>query len=302
MQSYKKPGVLNIIIGIVFAVLFVITLKVYVPKYSGNTAVFVQLVSFAEIFIALFNLLPKKVQKVENKREVKKYSRLSVAMIIFSLVLVVATVLAGHYVFKGEKFTFICLLIIAELLIPFLLSFENKKPSARELVIIAVICALAVAGRSVFYAIPQFKPIGAIVIVSAICLGAEKGFIIGAVSALVSNMFFGHGSWTAFQMLGFGLLGLFAGVFFSKGILPKTPLAASIFGAVSTIILYGGVVNFSSLIYYPQITWDLVYTTYIVYGLPFDLLHAVSTAFFLWFITEPAVEKLERIKVKYGLF
>ena len=36
-------------------------------------------------------------------------------------------------------------------------------------------------------------------------------------------------------------------------------------------------------------------------GLPFDLIHATSTAFFLWFIAEPMIDKLERIKIKYGL-
>ncbi len=302
MQSYKKPSALNIVFGVLFAVLFVITYKFYVPKYSGNGAVLIQLIAFGEVFIALLNLLPKKVQKEKKQSEVKKYSKLTVAAILISVVLVIATVLAGHYVFNGEKFNFICLLIIAELLIPFFLSFESKKPTVRELVIIAVMCALAVAGRAVFSAIPQFKPIGAIVIVSAICLGGEKGFVIGAVSALVSNMFFGHGSWTAFQMLGFGLLGLSAGVVFSKGLLPKTRLATSVFGAVATIILYGGVVNFEALLWYPQITWDLIYTTYFVYGLPFDIVHAASTALFLWFVTDPAVEKLERIKTKYGLF
>ena len=302
MQSYKKPSALNIVMGIIFVVLFVITLIYFLPKCQGNALVLVQLASIGEAFIVLLNLLPKRINKVTFKKEVKKYSLLSVTAILISVILVVATVLAGHYVFNGEKFNFICLLIIAELLIPFFLSFESKKPTVRELVIIAVLCALAVAGRVAFNAIPQFKPIGAIVIVSAICLGGEKGFIIGAVSALASNMFFAHGSWTAFQMLGFGLLGLMAGLIFSKGLLPKNRLAISIFGAVATVVLYGGVANLSSLLYYPQITLELVYTTYVVYGLPFDLVHAASTALFLWFIPEPALEKLERIKVKYGIF
>ena len=36
-------------------------------------------------------------------------------------------------------------------------------------------------------------------------------------------------------------------------------------------------------------------------GLPFDLIHAVSTAFFLWVAAEPMIEKLERVKLKYGI-
>ena len=300
MQSYKKPNVINIIVGIVFLVLFVLSLKFHIPNTENN--LFFELVVFAEIFLALINLLPKKINKKQVKKTNIKLSKSSIIAMIFSLVAVTITVLAGHYILKDQKFNFICLLIIAELIIPFFLSFEKKKPSVRELVIIAVLCALAIAGRAVFNAIPQFKPIGAVIIISGACLGAEKGFMIGAVSALISNMFFGHGSWTAFQMLGFGLMGFTSGIVFGKGLLSKTKVAMSIFGAIITIILYGGVVNFSSLLYYPQITAEVVYTTYIVYGLPYDILHAVSTVFFLWFISEPTVEKIERIKTKYGMF
>ena len=36
-------------------------------------------------------------------------------------------------------------------------------------------------------------------------------------------------------------------------------------------------------------------------GVGMDLIHAISTMFFLWFISKPMIEKIERIKVKYGL-
>lgn len=302
MQSYKKPNIINIIIGTVFFILFLLTIKYQLPKYTGNKLLIMEAVTFIEAFIVLYNLLPKKIKKTQVKKDKIKYKKSSIIAMIFSVIAVVITVLAGHYILNDEKFNFICFLIVAELLIPFFLSFESKKPTVRELVIIAVLCALAVAGRAVFYAIPQFKPIGAIIIISGACLGAERGFMIGAVSALVSNIFFGHGSWTAFQMLGFGMMGLTSGIVFNKGLLPKTKLSVSVFGAVATIILYGGIVNFSSLLYYPQITPEIIYTTYIVYGLPFDILYAISTAFFLWFISEPISEKLQRIKTKYGFF
>ena len=41
--------------------------------------------------------------------------------------------------------------------------------------------------------------------------------------------------------------------------------------------------------------------TYYVTGLPMDLIHGFSTALFLMFVAEPMLEKLDRIKVKYGL-
>ena len=41
--------------------------------------------------------------------------------------------------------------------------------------------------------------------------------------------------------------------------------------------------------------------SYYVTGLPVDLVRAIATFFFLWLIAEPMLEKLDRIKTKYGL-
>ena len=49
-----------------------------------------------------------------------------------------------------------------------------------------------------------------------------------------------------------------------------------------------------------ELNFDMIKASYIS-GIPFDFVHAASTAFFLWFISEPMIDKLERIKVKYGL-
>ena len=90
------------------------------------------------------------------------------------------------------------------------ISFEKGKNDARRIVIIAVMTALSVAGRFVFAPIPFFKPVTAIVIITAIYLGSEAGFITGAFSAVVSNFYFGQGPWTPFQMLAWGLIGFLA--------------------------------------------------------------------------------------------
>lgn len=300
-KKYKKPHIVNIIVGIVFLILFFLTIKLYTNKWTDYRAQLVQFITIAEAFIVLINFLPRRTENREIKSVKKKLSKASMFAIIFVIIAVPATILAGHYIFNNEKFNFISLLIIAELLIPFFLSFESKKPSVRELVLISVICALAVAGRIVFYYIPQFKAIGAMVIIAGICLGGEKGFMVGAISALVSNMFFAHGSWTPFQMLGFGAIGLVSGLVFSKGLLSKNRITVSIFGGIITLILYGGIANFQSLLFYPSINLQTVMSTYAM-GFPFDLLHAVSTIFFLWFISEPMIEKIERIKTKYNIF
>lgn len=294
-KKYKRPNIVNIIVGLVFVILFFLTHR----YYKGNELV-KQVITIAELFIALINFLPRKIKTDEIKQVKKKYSLVSIIAILFVIIAVPITVFAGHYIFNDEKFKFISLLIILELLIPFFVSFENKKPTVRELVIISVICALAIAGRIVFSAVPQFKPTVAIIIIAGICLGAEKGFLIGAISALVSNMYFGQGSWTPWQMLALGAIGLIAGIIFSKGWLKKDKHTVCIYGGVTTVIIYGGIVNFQSLLFYPSITLGTVISTYAM-GLPFDLAHAASTVFFLWFIADPMIEKLERIKTKYNI-
>ena len=179
--------------------------------------------------------------------------------------------------------------------------FESRKPKARELVVISVLCAIAVAGRSAFFMLPQFKPVIALVIISGVAFGGETGFLVGAVTGFVSNFFFGQGPWTPWQMFAFGIIGFLAGILFKKGFLRKTKEALCIFGFLTTLIVYGGIMNPASVIMIQtKITWKMLTYAYIS-GFALDLIHSVSTAFFLWFIAEPMLEKLERIKIKYGL-
>ena len=99
-------------------------------------------------------------------------------------------------------------------MLPFFLVFESRKPQARELVLIATLCAVAVAGRSAFFFLPQFKPVAAFIILAGAAFGGETGFLVGAVTMLCSNMFFGQGPWTPYQMFAMGLIGFLAGVLF----------------------------------------------------------------------------------------
>jgi energy-coupling factor transport system substrate-specific component len=87
--------------------------------------------------------------------------------------------------------------------------YERSHPPAKLLSIVATLAALAALGRDAFAAIPDVKPITAIVLVGGIAFGAGPGFAIGAISALASNILLGQGPWTPWQMLGWGLVGLF---------------------------------------------------------------------------------------------
>lgn len=243
----------------------------------------------------------KKIETTEQIREHKKISKRTLVASFLILFIIPLTIYAGIRFFGDRKYYFISFLIIFETLIPFAMVFESRKPQARELVIISALCAIAVAGRIAFFMLPQFKPVIALVIISGLCFGGEAGFLVGAVTAFVSNFFFGQGPWVPWQMFALGIIGFIAGVIFNKKSLRKNKTLLCIFGFIATIVIYGGIMNPSTVILAQETpTIEMLVAAYIS-GIPFDLIHAAATAFFLWVISEPMIEKLERVKTKYGI-
>ena len=64
--------------------------------------------------------------------------------------------------------------------------------------------------------LPQFKPVLALTIIAGVAFGGEVGFLVGAMTMLTSNMIFGQGPWTPWQMFAMGIIGFLAGVLFKK--------------------------------------------------------------------------------------
>lgn len=303
-REKKKIKPKNFICGTVFVLLFFAVQYMYCGKYDGWKEFLAETCSILLVGAALWNFIPGKnfetgeVHITHDKRKVSRRSKAAAFMILFTVPL---TIFTGMFFLKDKKYYFISLLIILETMIPIFLTFEKRKPQAREAVVISVLCAVGVAGRAAFATLPQFKPVAAIVIISGICLGGETGFIIGAVTGFVSNFLFGQGPWTPWQMFSFGIIGFLTGILFQKGLLQKSKTQLCIFGFLITLVVYGGIMNPASvLLWQTNPTFEMILSSYIM-GLPFDLIHAFSTAFFLWFAAEPMCEKLERIKLKYGL-
>lgn len=237
---------------------------------------------------------PETIQK-------KKLSKRTVLAAFMTLFLVPLTILTGIYIFGDRKYNIISLLIIAEIMIPFIVGFEAKRPKARELVIISVLCALGIAGRVAFAAIPEVKPIMAVVIISGIAFGGETGFMVGAISAFVSNMYFGQGAWTPWQMFSFGLVGMISGILFDKEVLKKNRFIICIYGFMASLFIYGIIMNIGSvLMWQPKPSAKMLISS-LVTGIPFDLVHSISTAIFLLIAGIPILEKLDRVKIKYGI-
>ena len=228
-------------------------------------------------------------------------SRRTLISAVLILLLIPVTILFGVFFLNDRKYYFISLLIVLYTMIPFFMVFENRKPQARELIVISVLSAIGVAGRSAFFMVPQFKPVVAVVIISGVCFGPESGFLVGAVTGFASNFFFGQGPWTPWQMFCFGIIGFLAGVLFQKNIIKKTKLSLCVYGGLSTFFIYGGIIDIGSLLMFTSnFSLKALLSTYIS-GFWFNMVHAIATIFFLYLISQPMIEKLDRIKIKYGM-
>lgn len=210
--------------------------------------------------------------------------------------------LLGHFL-PGRSYYLTSTLVILFLLIPFFLAFEGRKPQARELVLIAVLCALAVASRTAFAWLPHFKPIFAIIIISGIALGAQAGFLIGAVSAFASNFLFGQGPWTPWQMLAYGICGLISGLcYHRKNKLPKDPLNLGLFGFIVVLFAVCPLLDTSSVLTTLTVFTPAAILSIYTAAILTNLIQATCTFATLLLLSKPLLVKLERIIQKYGLY
>ena len=223
----------------------------------------------------------------------------NIATLLVFFLLIPATLYLGTII-PGRGYYITGTLIILELMIPFFMAFEGRKPQARELVVIAVMCAIAIAGR-VAIPIPNFKAIFAIVMLSGIAFGPEAGFMVGAVSAFASNFFYGQGPYTPWQMMAYGAGGMLAGFLFAKGRLPQKPWVMAVFGFLAVILWVGPLLDTSSVfLLLAEINWNSVLATYAA-GFPVNVSQAVCTVLVMLLFGRPLLDKLDRIKLKYGM-
>ncbi len=271
-------------------------------KYVVLYAVFIiAVIALLIILKPLGKQADEKIELDNRKRGLTKGTMITSCIV---LIVIPFTIWLGYDKLQDRKYYFISLLVLIEAALPFFIAFEKRKPKARELVTIAVLCAMAVAGRAAFSMLPNFSPVVALVIISGVAFGAETGFITGAVTMIASNMIFGQGPWTPWQMFSLGLVGFVSGLLFAhKGVRTKmlTKLGLCVFGGLSCIIIYGAIMNPASVMMWQRtINMKMIIASYVT-GFPFDVVQGVATVIFLWIAARPFLEKLDRIRIKYGL-
>ena len=244
-------------------------------------------------------------ERIATERENSKHSvdtKQILSVVLTELIGIPLCIAIGFFFFGDRKYLFISMMTAVLSCIPFWTSLSRGKYSAKKVVLIAVLVAIATAGRSVFFMFPGIKPMAAVVIVTGISLGAEAGFLTGSLTMLLSNMLFGQGPWTPWQMFSMGLIGLLAGLLATAGkerMEKRSSLC--LFGLISPLVIYGGIMNFASLLMMSYtINKESIIAIYLS-GIPMDLLHAVSTVVFLAVGGKPMLEKIERVKKKHGI-
>ncbi len=223
----------------------------------------------------------------------------NIAMLIVFLALIPLTLFLGDKL-PGKGYYIPGVPIIIELSVPFFMMFEKRKTQARELVVLAVMIALAVIGR-VAIPIPHFKAAFAIIMLTGIAFGPEAGFIVGAITAFASNFFYGQGAYMPWQMMAYGAGGMLAGFIFIRNRIPKKPWIMAIFGFLAVALWIGPLLDTSHVfIMMPEINISTI-TAALASGFPVNVSQGVCTAIMMFVFGKPLLEKLDRIKQKYGM-
>ena len=222
--------------------------------------------------------------------------------LLILLVLIPATLFLGTQL-RGRWHYLTSTLVILEAMLPFFLLFEARKPQARELVTIAVMAALAVAGR-VAIPIPNFKAITGIVMITGMALGPQAGFMTGAVSAFASNFFYSQGPWTPWQMLAYGMGGFLAGLLFygGEGKRPRLDIwLKAAFGFFCVVLAVGPLLDSCTVFTTgANPTWKFAMAVYAA-GFPHNLTHGLFCGITVLLLGKPLLTKLNRLKTKYGM-
>lgn len=217
---------------------------------------------------------------------------------LLPLALIPATLYLGTLL-TGRWYYLTSTLIIIETMLPFFLAFETRKPQARELVTLSVMCALAVVSR-VAVLIPGFKPITAVIMISGIAFGSEAGFLTGAVSAFASNFFFSQGPWTPWQMMAYGFSGFLAGLVFHRR-KHQNPIVLAVFGFLAIMLAVGPLLDCCTVFTTgSRLSWKYALTVFAA-GVTYNLKHALACAVTLLLFGRPLLQKLDRLKTKYGM-
>jgi uncharacterized membrane protein len=176
--------------------------------------------------------------------------------------------------------------------------YERSRPPARVLALVAALAALAAIGRVAFAAFPNVKPTSDIVLFSGYALGGAPGFVVGAVAALVSNVFLGQGPWTPWQMASWAVVGLMGAGFgrAMRGREPNRWLLALVCGLAGFV--FGALMD----MYQWTLSAEHTLASYLAVSgtsFGFNVLHAAGNVVFALILGPAFIRALERYRRRF---
>jgi energy-coupling factor transport system substrate-specific component len=216
-----------------------------------------------------------------------------------ALAAVVAVWIAGSVFHVGALSNLAVMSVAAAalVLLYYYLRFEEKRTDAKLIAVLATMAAVAVVGRLLFAPVPNVKPSTFIIIITGYVFGPLSGFIVGATTALVSNIFFGQGPWTIWQMLAWGLAGFVAGLLGPGKLLEGRWKLA--FFCAAWGFLFGWIMNLYFVLgFVHPLSFQAFFATYAA-SVWFDGLHAAGNFIFAFLLGPALVAMLRRYQARF---
>lgn len=141
-----------------------------------------------------------------------------------------------------------------------------------------------------------------------VILGPVVCIIVAVLAAYVLYLWIPNEDETflGWRLYVFGALGLLAGVLVQRKRLPVDDITLTVYTFFSIFIIYGGLMNICAMvtaITFPgnEISWNQLKILYIS-AVGYDMRHALGAALFMFVFGNSMITKLERIKIKYGIY
>ena len=218
--------------------------------------------------------------------------KLIIAVLLSAVSLVIMTAL------NGKNYLLLSFIILGITLGTYFINFEKSRVNSREIVFIAIVCALAVAARLVFSALPAGKPELFVLILGAMVAGPDAGFLMGAILMLASNMYLGQGAWTPWQMVAYGLVGLISGLMKNRDL---SRIVLTIWGFASAFLVGWLMDVYFILGFVKPLSWSGVIGGF-VGSFYFDVTHALVTAVLIFLFGKRWIKIFNNYRKKYELF
>ncbi|MGI9557876.1 MAG: hypothetical protein ACR2N5_08040 [Solirubrobacterales bacterium] len=187
------------------------------------------------------------------------------------------------------------ILLLGAVLVAGFAWYERSRPSSRVVALVAVLAALAVAGRVALAPIPNVAATTDIALLAGYSLGAAPGFAVGALAGFVSNFWLGQGPWTLWQMIAWGGIGIGGALLarITARRLGRYGLAAA---AAAAGLAYGAFLDFSVMVNFGGEQSLDRYLALSARGIPFNLAHAAGNAALMLVAGPALVSMLTRFR------